>query len=280
MRRATYVGPDGLPMPLRHSPAEVVQIEYNSVGYETRHRYLDLEGNPAPGADDAFGQEMKYDDKGREIRETSLDAAGHYVNDSSGNATQLEEYDTDGNVVVWRALDASDQPTLLITGGYAIQRLQYHCWGNWTDWAYFDVDGAPVIATDDGAHKTSAAHDDQGTLTNSATLILAINRWTSRERSVTTWIKGNMTAIIDWCARPISTPRTGRCAEFRGIRYPIWIRLEYLVTTTPLKSASTTERDSRRMMRMVSTLYGESMTRQAAKRMSRTMDSIPDSSLP
>ncbi len=164
MRRATYVGPDGLPMPQRHSPAEVVQIEYNSVGYETRRRYLDLEGNPAPGADDAFGQEMKYDDKGREIRETSLDAAGHYVNDSSGNATQLEEYDTDGNVVVWRALDTSDQPTLLNTGGYAIQRVQYDRWGNWTDWAYFDVDGAPVIATDDGAHKTTAAHDDQGNI--------------------------------------------------------------------------------------------------------------------
>lgn len=70
-RRATFVGPDNLPLPQRSSRAEVIEFHYDSRGFEVKMFFLDREGNLAPGPDNAFGKQREYDDQGRMTKDTS-----------------------------------------------------------------------------------------------------------------------------------------------------------------------------------------------------------------
>ena len=96
--------------------AEFVEIQYDERGFEVEKRYMDREGNPMPGSDDAYGQRAEYDAKGQLILLTSFNARGEPMDDAFGNATLQLRYNRDGDVVEGKAFDAKGEPTL-VKGG-------------------------------------------------------------------------------------------------------------------------------------------------------------------
>jgi TPR repeat protein len=162
VRKATFVGPDGMPMPQRNTHAEVVELHYDRNGYEIERRYLDRNGEPAPGPDNAFGKRLDYDAAGRQIKDTSLDATGKPVNDSAGNASLAVEFDRDGNEITATALDADGNKTLFGSRGRSVSRYRYDPWGNLIESSFFDTNDLPVIDREEGSHLVKTKRDQNG----------------------------------------------------------------------------------------------------------------------
>ncbi|MBZ5491576.1 MAG: hypothetical protein LAO76_11655 [Acidobacteriia bacterium] len=165
VRKATFVGPGGLPMPQSKSRAEIIEFQYNNNGNEIQRRYLDRDGKPSPGPDQAFGKALEYDSSGRQTKDTSLDSNGHPMNDSAGNASFVVEYDHDGNQVTGIALDANGRETLLTQRGWSKVSFGNDRWGNLREMSFFDVNNAPVIDQKEGAHIVKFAYDNHGNTT-------------------------------------------------------------------------------------------------------------------
>jgi hypothetical protein len=164
--RGFFVDAEGFPKPQGHSLAEIVEIQYDDRGFETRLTYFDRTGKPQPGLDNAYGVELTYDDQGREIRRTSLNEKGVPVNDDAGNAGLLKKYDNEGNLVEASAFDANGMPTL-VKSGWHLVKLNYDKWGNEKERRYFSLSGEPIIETEENkAHKITQDYDNKGNITS------------------------------------------------------------------------------------------------------------------
>ncbi|MGB7510621.1 MAG: hypothetical protein WBP54_04940 [Pelodictyon phaeoclathratiforme] len=157
-----FVDAEGFPKPMGHSRAEIVKIELDKNGFETKRSYFDRSGNPQPGPDNAYGVQMSYDDKGRLIRLISLNEKGQPANDDAWNAELFNKYDNKRNLIEQTAFDAQGEPTLVRTGWYKVI-AEYDDWGNPIEIRYLGLSGEPVIETKDfNAHKITFEYDDHG----------------------------------------------------------------------------------------------------------------------
>lgn len=160
---ATFLGPDGYPLPQGESRAEFIEITYDAKGFEFKHRFTDREGDPVPGEFDAYGRRMEYDPEGRLVRRTSLDKSGEPMNGAFGNAGQEFKYDPDGNLVEARAFDAKGEATL-VKGVYKYE-INYDEWGRAKEARFFNLSGERATETDkSGAHRVTWEHDDRGNI--------------------------------------------------------------------------------------------------------------------
>ena len=164
--KAMFLGADGYPKPQGHSKAEFVELRYDVRGFETEIYFKDKEGNAMPGADNAYGLQLVYDEKGRLVRKTSINSDGKPMNDEAGNAGSEAKYDDNGNVIEERSFNAKGEPTLTKSGIYrAIS--QYDQWGRQTEQRFLNLSNEPVIETvQTGAYRITWTFDDQGNNTS------------------------------------------------------------------------------------------------------------------
>jgi hypothetical protein len=159
-RTAHFFGARGEPFLSSGSCAAYFHIEFSPEGYEQRLRYMDRRGRPAPGRDNAYQIERRYDAAGHVTETISLDQNGKRMNDMYGNAVYKARYDEHGNEEEATLLDERGAVTIG-SDGWAIRRLTYDANGNPTSSAVFDEAGRPIVDRE-GSHRRSWEQDANG----------------------------------------------------------------------------------------------------------------------
>jgi YD repeat-containing protein len=160
LRRAHFVGADGMAQAQRNSTAEYVEFRYDPAGRETKILFQDHLGQPQPGPDGAYGQSLEYEARGLVTRRTSLTADGKPMVDSAGNSGLMTEYDDLGGGVVYTALDAKGQATTVKSGWHKV-RFHYDEYGNERERQYIGLNTRPVLIRE-GYARVESKYDDSG----------------------------------------------------------------------------------------------------------------------
>lgn len=233
-----FVDSEGYPKPQGHSRAEIVEITYDSEGFEASMTYRDRRGRPMPGPNDAYGHRIDYDDKGRMTRVTSLNELGKRMNDNLGNAAFEFKYDQDGNQIEAIAFDAGGEPTLLNSGWHSV-KLVNDKWGREVERRYYAFSGEAAVETMQYvAHKITSDYDERGNL-KSLKLFNAFNQAVVNKASYFHFPAHEMRATYD------SQNRLATLSYFDAGKEPItgpeaWHGLKYEYDKNGFQSAEIT----------------------------------------
>ncbi|HUB87578.1 MAG TPA: hypothetical protein VMB22_06765 [Verrucomicrobiae bacterium] len=167
-REAHFVGANGFgksqlsskTLATSRSAANYLQIDYSQDGLEKKVSYLDWFGNPQPGPNGEFSDEMGYSN-GMPCRIESLNAQGQPMRDYTKTTTRILIRNQLGNITEEDWLDADGRKTFT-TNGFAEVKMSYDDLGNLVEWACFDIDGAPAVDRTDGIHMSKMEYDNQG----------------------------------------------------------------------------------------------------------------------
>ncbi|MGH7944856.1 MAG: hypothetical protein ACREF9_07590 [Opitutaceae bacterium] len=168
-RIAYRTGPAGSLARTKGSCAAFEKYEYSPEGYVTQTHYLDQDGGPTPGEDDAFIKQQKYDGLGHIIESTSLAKDGRPMNDKHGNAGIHLAYDELGNVVVQERLDAAGKSIDYKKLGFQRLVCRYDNRGNCVEATYWHADGSPFSVAGLCRSKRMS-HDNRGNVVKVACL--------------------------------------------------------------------------------------------------------------
>jgi YD repeat-containing protein len=161
VRRGSYVGRDGYPLPQKKYFYSLVEIAYNEEGMEEYIRYKTRGGAPVRGRDKAYGQHRRYNQNKVLVELTSLDRDGTPMNDEVGNATMLTRVADDlGNQIEQVALDRQGNVAVM-NEGWSIVRTKTDRYGNPIEEAYYNQSDEPTM-TNNGYHKIQWELDSRG----------------------------------------------------------------------------------------------------------------------
>jgi hypothetical protein len=159
-RETAYFDGDGRPALCREGYAREA-ILHDPQGNRVEWAWFDRDGKPTLHEAGYARTTAEFDTHGNRVGWACFDVEGRPTVDRYGCARTTAAYDR-GNQVEWACWDAAGQ-LAWHTDGYARQMSTYDEAGNWTERAWFGVDGRPV-ATKAGMARMTQQFDDQGNL--------------------------------------------------------------------------------------------------------------------